>query len=86
LADGVFHVFSDLSLRQQHPAIHVHQQPEATPLLTMRLTTLNIATTATLNLSDAVQRAQISRCWKIAIKNLESDLGTNFSATTLEQL
>lgn len=50
------------------------------------LSALGIAATATRDLSTAGQRAQIFSLLEIAIKNLESSLGTDFSATTLNQL
>ena len=80
---NVFQTLAYVNSTRQYMSI---SNMQATAAFDNALTTLNIATTATLNLSDAVQRAQIFALLEIAIKNLESDLGTNFSATTLEQL
>jgi hypothetical protein len=80
---NVFQTLAYVNSTRQYMSI---SNLQATAAFDNALTTLNIATTATLNLSDAVQRAQIFALLEIAIKNLESDLGTNFSATTLEQL
>jgi hypothetical protein len=50
------------------------------------LTAVGVAGTATLDLSTASQRAQIYSILEKAINNLETNLGTNFTATTLTQL
>lgn len=50
------------------------------------LTSVGVASTATLDLGSASQRAQIFSILETAINNLESNLGANFTATTLNQL
>lgn len=50
------------------------------------LSTLGIASTITLDLSNSVERAQIFSLLETSIDTLETNLGTNFAATTLNQL
>ncbi|WNV03106.1 hypothetical protein RP726_11560 [Candidatus Methylospira mobilis] len=50
------------------------------------LSSAGVASTSTLDLSTASQRAQIFSILEAAISNLESSLGTDFTATTLNQL
>ncbi len=50
------------------------------------LTQAGVASSATLDLSNASDRAQIFSVLDYAISDLETDLGTQFNATTTSQL
>jgi hypothetical protein len=80
---NVFQTLAYVNTNNQYVPI---SDVQANTAFTNALTTLAISNTATLYISDAGQRGQIFRLLETAIKNLESSLGTNFSATTLNQL
>jgi hypothetical protein len=61
-------------------------QAQASAAFTAAATKLGAATAATLDLSNAPQRAQIFALLDEAIATLETNLGTDFTATTLTAL
>ena len=61
-------------------------QVQANSAFNQALTSLGISSTTVLDLSNVAQRQTIFAIIEAAVTNLETNLGTNFSATSLTQL
>jgi hypothetical protein len=80
---NVFQTLAYVNTNNQYVFISNNQ---ANTAFNNALTALAISNADTLDLSNTSQREQIFALLETAIKNLESELGANFAATTLNQL
>jgi hypothetical protein len=84
---GVFsNIFQTLAYVDASGNYNYISATQATTAFASALTTLGLTTSNTLDLSNASQRAEIFNIINTAISNLETNLGSSFSATTLNQL